>query len=353
MDLNAIRGLKNEIVDQVIAKRFGGTSGEILAQNMIGQPAANGVAVGFSRTAEEAYRLEFRVQKKDRQGHILAQSGAEHARKQGVEANIEIIPEIRIPTLASISEAPHETPVVKPGGKLEIGMSIGHKDTGAGTLGAFVEKIDGIYLLSCSHVIALSGAIAISADNPSYVYHPGKSKGNTIKGSQRVAKLTDFTELSKADNEIDAAIAKILPEWEQDGNLIPLGRGHQHEGKKITLFNSEQPLYRDREIAKIGRSSGYTTGLFRAMELDFIRVEYSFPQSKQGTSLFNNLTEIRWKSPDQPFSMPGDSGSLAFTDDTQQAIGLVFAGGERADGQYVSYCIDLKSILSEFEAKLL
>jgi hypothetical protein len=52
-----------------------------------------------------------------------------------------------------------------------------------------------------------------------------------------------------------------------------------------------------------------------------------------------------------PFSQGGDSGSLIFSSDTRQAVGLLFAGGEEG-GADVTYANPIGAVLDALDARL-
>ncbi len=115
------------------------------------------------------------------------------------------------------------------------------------------------------------------------------------------------------------------------------------------MQDEEQTLQRDMVMCKIGRTTCYTRGVLRAVDLD--RVPVNVPG--EGILLFKNVIEIRSLTTDKPFSLPGDSGSLVFTEDGLEAIGIVFSGGWREDGYKVSYVCKLEPILKWANAELL
>jgi hypothetical protein len=342
MDLQAVRQLKRRVIDEIVALRFDSEDGDISTQSLLSARAGKRIAVGYIQDVDGSYQLELRIQREDAQGQDMAEEAARLAESLGGRAHTEVIPTVRVPPRSAIEAEVRQSPHAA--GQLEMGLSIRHREGNAGTLGTFLRRDDGLYLLSCSHVIALAGAADLSGEN--YIYHPGTG---TLRGAQRVAELTDFSEFSDDANEIDAAIARILPEWQSDVSRIPIGRGYENEGTMVVPISDMDSLRRDREICKIGRSTGMTVGKVSAIDMDMVAVQVTSPATRRGTYRFDNLVEIRWDS--TPFSVPGDSGSLAFTRDTHEAIGLVFAAGRRQDETLVSYCCDIRTILATFSAE--
>ena len=71
---------------------------------------------------------------------------------------------------------------------------------------------------------------------------------------------------------------------------------------------------------------------------------------------FSNIIEIRSHSVAKPFTMPGDSGSIVFTDDELAPFGLHFAGTYKLSENIkykISYACDLQTALAAVGAKWL
>jgi hypothetical protein len=73
--------------------------------------------------------------------------------------------------------------------------------------------------------------------------------------------------------------------------------------------------------------------------------------------VFDDVIEVTWKSTKEPFSKPGDSGSLVFTKNGIVAVGLHFAGGVKRTNNGktlgVSYSCDLEAVLKAHQASLI
>jgi hypothetical protein len=348
MKLQSLIDLRNDIwkrLDKHHASENGVEPG-VLA-DYARMPPENRLSLGYIQLKKGDYRLEIRVQRSDLSAHHLAQEIKSEAKG---EANIEVIPQIKVPPRGEISDSDPQSPVLEVGkDRLQIGISIGHKEGGSGTLGAILNKSDGNYILSCNHVIALMG----KAEKGDDIFHPGNGDGARLDADRRIAKLRNWVELSKAyPNTIDAAIAKISNGWSYDSTRVPSGYRYPGEGTPIRSVKNIDDIVgvRDKRVCKIGRTTGYTEGAIRAVELE--RVPVFFPGV--GNLLFNNVIELRGQQEDKPFSRPGDSGSLVYTADEHFAVGLVFAGGYRErDNVHVTYVCMLAPILEWAKAELL
>jgi hypothetical protein len=89
----------------------------------------------------------------------------------------------------------------------QSGYSVGHKDTLAGTLGAIVGKGRDRYVLSNSHVLALSGTATIG----DAILYPGKVDGGDLRTDSfaTLSEVVQFTLGGELVNLCDAALAEI------------------------------------------------------------------------------------------------------------------------------------------------
>ncbi len=218
------------------------------------------------------------------------------------------------------------------------GVSIGHVDVTAGTLGCWVKKNGKYYILSNNHVLANSN-LASKGDS---ILQPGKVD-NGKWPLDRLARLYDFIPiqfesgdsdckigrnaagmlnilaaaferktrlkavriLEAPENLVDAAIAEpLLPEYIFD-EILDIGT--------ISCM-TEAEL--DMAIKKSGRTTGVTTGVIEQIDVS-VRVSYG----NNKTALFVNQLMAG------PMSQGGDSGS-AVLNERNELIGLLFAGSD-------------------------
>jgi hypothetical protein len=302
------------------------------------------LAVGYSKIKKSNYQLELRVQRGKGTAYRRALELKEMARG---EANIEVVPVIEVPPRKKVPEKGRVrlTQRVRP---LEIGISIGHLDGGAGTLGAFVELKDGRpAILSNNHVMARFN----KAELGDYIYQPGQQDVRRQLARNRIARLHDFVPLSRTlRNHVDSAIALIRDDVTFRGNIIPSGVRHSRPGELLKLGNPLK-LPANTVVSKIGRTTGFRQGLVKAIALDNVPV-----RTPIGNLLFDDTIEIEWLPDKKPFSKPGDSGSLVFIEEDLAAIGLHFAGGQIKRGAKrigVSYSCNIRTVLEDYGASLM
>lgn len=189
-----------------------------------------------------------------------------------------------------------------------IGVSTGHPDITAGTIGARVVKGGNVYALSNNHVYANENRATIG-DN---ALQPGPYDGG-VDPDDRIGTLHDFQPIvfsTTASNTIDAAIA--LSTTADLGNATPCdGYGTPRSAPFEPALNLN--------VMKYGRTTGLTKGRITGINAT-VNVGYD-----TGTARFVDQLIIQPGS----FSGGGDSGSLIVVqkgEDARKPVGLLFAG---------------------------
>ncbi|MBC8217464.1 MAG: Ig-like domain-containing protein [Planctomycetes bacterium] len=188
------------------------------------------------------------------------------------------------------------------------GVSTGHPDITAGTIGCRVKDVDGnVYALSNNHVYANENLASIG-DN---VLQPGAYDGGVNPGDA-IGTLADFEPIvfkRRARNEIDAAIALT------NTNLV--GTATPDDGYGVP--NSETVgAFVGKKVKKFGRTTGLTQG-----EITGVNATVTVGYGSGKTARF--VKQIIIEPGD--YSAGGDSGSLIVTDDDNlNPVGLLFAG---------------------------
>lgn len=237
---------------------------------------------------------------------------------------------------------------------LHIGMPISHRDNACGTLGAFVlNENNELCLLSCNHVLAGNGRFINNNDQTTKeIYHPGNTRKSYAGSNRHIANVEYWKPLKEGkENFSDSAYARLLGEIESLGNVVPKGFGFQFEGEPIYIASPYMSLEEGTKVYKIGYATGFTTGIIKARSKKLVSI---------GSHTFSNLIEVEWLSDDIPFSMNGDSGSMAFIewDNSLYAIGMVLAGINPNDKKLIkrlkdnnitpfSYLCNMDSVLNE------
>jgi hypothetical protein len=187
-----------------------------------------------------------------------------------------------------------------------IGVSTGHPDVTAGTIGCRVKDLSGrVYALSNNHIYADENHASIG----DHVLQPGaydhgqdpRDMIGTLAAFQRIT----FSRFAR--NTIDAAIA--LCPLANLSNGTPLG-------SYGIPSNTTAPATVGLAVKKHGRTTGLTSGQVYAINAT-VNVTYD-----SGVARFVNQIVITPGS----FSAGGDSGSLVVTEDGNHAVGLLFAG---------------------------
>lgn len=195
-----------------------------------------------------------------------------------------------------------------------IGVSTGHPDITAGTIGCRVKDASGnVYALSNNHVYA-NGNDASIGDN---ALQPGPYDGGTDP-EDKIGTLYDYETIlfDGPNNKIDAAIA--LSSTSELGTSTPSGDGYG------TPNATPVSAFAGQKVQKYGRTTRWTYG--EVAEID-VTVDVCY----QTRGPFRCVKFARFV--DQigitpgTFSDGGDSGSLIVTyDENKNPVGLLFAG---------------------------
>ncbi|NOZ52632.1 MAG: hypothetical protein GXP08_05725 [Gammaproteobacteria bacterium] len=227
------------------------------------------------------------------------------------------------------------------------GVSIGHADITAGTLGCLVKKNGGLFILSNNHVLANSNA----AQRGDAILQPGPIDGGTLP-ADLIAHLEDFVKIDfgndndggggggdsgcgiansvasflngtagimgsharlKAistqvvENLVDAAIAKPVDRQDVDHKILEIGAIQGTTTGELGLA-----------IKKSGRTTEFTTGEILQIEAT-VNVQY-------GPGKVARFTDQLVAG---GMSQGGDSGSAVLSKN-DQLVGLLFAGSENS-----------------------
>ena len=201
-----------------------------------------------------------------------------------------------------------------------IGVSTGHPDITAGTIGCRVRDAGGnVYALSNNHVYADCNN-ASSGDN---VLQPGTYDGG-VDPDDAIGTLFAFEPIEfgpKGTNTIDAAIAECLLDSEQKplvGNSTP----PDGYGTPNSVPVPVEDVYIGLKVQKYGRTTELTNGVVSGVNAT-VSVGYA-PR----WALFTKQIIV---TSEETFSAGGDSGSLVVVDDDggdddRKPVGLLFAG---------------------------
>lgn len=214
------------------------------------------------------------------------------------------------------------------------GVSVGHIDITAGTIGALVrdsgrQDNGRRYILSNNHVLANAN----DAEIGDAILHPGPLDGG-VPETDRIGGLTRFVPLDFAggENRFDCAIAEV-----QDGVVL-------RDICSIGPVRGTVVPTREMTVVKHGRTTGLTRGVITDVDAD-IRVDYE----EAGIALLINTVAVRGLPPTTPFSAAGDSGSVIL-DSQRRACALLFAGSDTAD---ITFANPIRAVLRRLRVRLL
>jgi hypothetical protein len=201
------------------------------------------------------------------------------------------------------------------------GISIGHIDITAGTLGGLVrdKETGNVVILSNNHVMAASNDATIG--DP--ILQPGPADGGADP-ADRIATLTRFVEIDfgfGAENRVDGAIATPVEPLDVLWNTMEIGPEAPTAGRTLT----EDDL--GEFVHKSGRTTEHTQGFVQSL---FATVQVKYDLFKKGT--FVDQIIVSQSPSEEDFSNGGDSGSLVY-DSQDRCIGLLFAGSQSSAGE--------------------
>jgi hypothetical protein len=194
-----------------------------------------------------------------------------------------------------------------------IGVSVGHPDITAGTIGARVRDSQGnVYVLSNNHVLANSNDAQIGDS----MLQPGPFDGGTDP-ADKIGELYDFEPISFSSNNLmDAAIAS--------STTADLGNATLPEGYGVPGTNVVEATL-GMGVQKCGRTTGCTTGQVEEINAT---VDVCYEPVGPFCLAIARFVQQFTITPGS-FSAGGDSGSLIVTNDSAaNPVGLLFAGSD-------------------------
>ncbi|HEX2500306.1 MAG TPA: hypothetical protein VHO73_02535 [Methylomirabilota bacterium] len=204
-------------------------------------------------------------------------------------------------------EAPAVDPTARFDRPVPIGVSTGHPEITAGTIGARVKQGNVVYALSNNHVYANTNDATVGDS----VLQPGPFDGG-VDPDDAIGTLAAFHEIDfGGDNVIDAAIAL--------SSTADLGRATPANGYGTPRSTPVAAVLTQR-VQKYGRTTGLTSGRVDAVNAT-VNIEYNPGQ----VARFVRQIIIRPGT----FSAGGDSGSLVVVKggpNDRSPVGLLFAG---------------------------
>lgn len=200
-----------------------------------------------------------------------------------------------------------------------IGVSTGHPDITAGTIGCRVTDGSNVYALSNNHVYANENQAAIEDE----VLQPAPYDGGGYPDDV-IGRLADFEpiDFSGVDNQMDAAIASLS--IDELGVSTPGVAGDDGYGvPSSTIVENPGP---GLTVQKYGRATAWTQG-----SIDTVNTIVDVCYESKGIIFPRCTKEARFTGQiaitPGDFSAGGDSGSLIVTaDSNKNPVALLFAG---------------------------
>jgi hypothetical protein len=201
----------------------------------------------------------------------------------------------------------------------------------SGTLGSLVTRGGTQYLLSNNHVLSRSDQ-ALAGES---IIQPGLIDSNCGEGANNVVgTLTQFYNLETgAAPKIDAAIAQVAQNAvDPNGNILYLGATTDPNNAPVPAPPTagaglpETGALVSRAVAKSGRTTGLTCStIFSVSTTTSVQYQKGCGSGPTFNETFDNQVTVTGGG----FSAPGDSGSLVVTQDTAEAVALLFGGSDQ------------------------
>ena len=207
-----------------------------------------------------------------------------------------------------------------------------------GTLGSLVTRNGTLYILSNNHVLAKSDTGTAGTRNTGDpIRQPGLIEVECQSSSTHtVANLSEFFNLQTGPiPKIDAALAQVTSgAVDTSGNILLLGStltngvpdpGPPTSGTGLTPAQAIGAPH-NGAVAKSGRTTGLTCSTIVATNVAS-SVDYYAHCGDANAAFTVNYTDLVSVNGGD-FSYSGDSGSLIVTQDTAEAVALLFAGSD-------------------------
>ena len=232
--------------------------------------------------------------------------------------------------------------------------------SGGGTLGAVVEDQNQVqYLLGNAHVIALGALSILSSGAAAGIYQPDlaitpQPPGSGLHGTcgivpaNKIGNLTTVVApLAATGNEVDAAIAQIIPGTVGNTFFSGPATGPSSvpasgfaKGGAVQMVGSQTGLI-SGVISKVGAAANVNVCLRIAKALSGAGCEEKVVR-------FANQIVVKPTGKSTNFGVEGDSGALVMTTDTcPQPVGLFHAGVATTKVGVVS---PITTVLQQLEA---
>ncbi|MGB5055144.1 MAG: hypothetical protein WBO24_12190 [Nitrospirales bacterium] len=219
------------------------------------------------------------------------------------------------------------------------GISIGHVDVTAGTLGCLARGVnpprtERTLVLSNNHVLANVNAGSLGDE----ILQPGKYDGGQ-QPQDVIGILERFVTIDfNGPNYVDCATAWVDPEMVRPELVFLKG------GSQPSYFRASGNIVAARNGMMVGKS-GRTTQL-TAGQVTAVGVAVQVNMGGGRVAQFEDQISIRGVN--GGFSQGGDSGSLVWTWEERDPLGLLFAGGGD-----ITFANPLHRVLNALEIELL
>jgi hypothetical protein len=251
------------------------------------------------------------------------------------------IAEVRRSTISTSAAAPPCTTNRRKAQRPIIaGISVGHRNVTAGTIGYFCNSVAAgddpanVYILSNNHVLADTN-IGEPGDD---VFQPGPIDGATdIDAVAVLHRYVDMQLNGTSVNSVDCALAAMRP-----------GTEHRLEICRIGRITGRIPAVENMLVRKHGRTTGYTEG--KVTDVNYTALVGMDNLNPSVVGRFENQIRIEAANGFPAIGLGGDSGSLVVDLNSASAVGLYFAGPDSGEYGVANHIADVEN---ELQARLI
>ncbi len=209
----------------------------------------------------------------------------------------------------------------------------------AGTFGGLLLSGKRMLALSNNHVFAACNHTPVGMPilAPSSIdARPGRRGPGEVFRHDQIVELRSGDPALVAPMQLDAAVAEVI-----DKSLVTSWQGDDDNGYDTPTLTASPTS--GMKVKKVGRTTGLTMGTVEA----FVPTPWVLPYKAgkfAATVWFTDTWTVR-SDGDDPFALPGDSGSLVVSEDGKAVIGLLFAVNNK--GEY-GIIMPIEQVLAAF-----
>lgn len=277
---------------------------EHYSDHLLGDPGVIGTAVGRNEA-----------------GEVVVEIYTDDEKIKGLPTRLDNVP-VEVEVTGRIVARACPPPTSRCARPVPIGVSTGHPNITAGTIGARVTNGVSVFALSNNHIYANQNNASLG-DN---ALQPGPYDGG-VNPADAIGTLAAFEPLKFTPAACDPTLGVADPDCNVMDAAIALSSAAMLSNATLpggygTPMSTTAPATLNLNVQKYGRTTGLTTGSVSGVNATVDVCYDSIGGVCLKAARFVNQIVVTPGS----FSAGGDSGSLIVTNPGRQPVGLLFAG---------------------------